>query len=155
MSAGEGDTKAKPMKLNKQLRASLGLGSALVLMLAVSGCASSGSRVTEERKFIQLHHVRNTGEELKLNKGDAIAMACTKCKTVLYARVDRPRNRFFVPLEHRHYCPGCKSTITVTGAGFSLKEEVKHTCEACGSDSVFCCATTPDAPPTAGMAPTK
>lgn len=115
------------MNPDKQLRASLGLGSALVLVLAVSGCASSGSRVTEERRFIPLHHVRNTGEELKLNKGDAIAMACTK------------------------YCPGCKSTITVTGAGFNLKEEIKHTCEACGSDSVFCCATNHDAPATEGM----
>ena len=48
-------------------------------------------------------------------------------------------------------CPGCKSTITVTGAGFDAKEEVKHTCEACGSGSVFCCATKHAAPSTEGM----
>jgi predicted RNA-binding Zn-ribbon protein involved in translation (DUF1610 family) len=76
-------------------------------------------------------------------------MVCTKCKTILYPK--SRGTRFAAPLEHRHYCPGYKSTITVTGAGFSLKEEVKHTCEACGSDSVFCCATMKDAPATEGM----
>ena len=126
-------------------------GFVLALAFVIAGCASSGPRVTEERKFIQLHHVANTGEELNLKKGDAMAMVCTKCKTVLYANVDKPRTRFLVPLEHRHYCLGCKSTITTTGAGFKLKEEVKHTCHLCGSDSVFCCATKGGAPPTEGM----
>jgi len=31
------------------------------------------------------------------------------------------------------------------------KEEVKHACEVCGSDSMFCCATMRQAPPTQGM----
>ena len=43
-----------------------------------------------------------------------------------------------ISLEHQHYCPGCKSTITITGRAFSPKEEIKHTCVACGDDSVFC-----------------
>ena len=139
------------MKTGNHIHTILSLSSMLVLALAVAGCVSPGPRVTEERKFIQLRHVANTGEELSLKKGDAIAMVCAKCKTVLYANVDRPRTRFFVPLEHRHYCPGCKSTITQTGAGFHLKEEVKHTCNACGEDSVFCCATMKDTPATQGM----
>lgn len=139
------------MKTKRLLLILFGLGSMLVLVVAVSGCASTSPRVTEERKFIQLHHVANTGDDINLKKGDAIAMVCTKCKTVLYADVNRPRTRFFVPLEHRHYCPGCKSTITQTGAGFTLKEEIKHTCDACGNDSVFCCATKRGALPTEGM----
>lgn len=139
------------MNTRNHLNTFINLSALLLLAVGVAGCASSGARVTEERKFIQLHHVANTGEALNLNKGDAIAMACTKCKTVLYANVEKPRTRFFVPLEHRHYCPGCKSTITVTGAGFNSKEEVKHTCGACGSDSVFCCATKREPVPTEGM----
>jgi hypothetical protein len=129
------------MKTKHNLLSKISLSALLLLAVSVAGCASSSPRVTEEREFIQLHHVANTGEALNLKKGDAIAMACTKCKTVLYANVEKPRTRFFVPLEHRHYCPGCNSTITTTGAGFNSKEEVKHTCAACGSDSVFCCAT--------------
>ncbi len=139
------------MKINKSLLTMLCVGSALVLALAVTGCASTRPRVTEERKFIQLHHVANTGDDLNLQKGDAIAMACAKCKTVLYANVDRPRTRFFAPLEHRHYCPGCKSVITTTRDGFRVTEQVKHTCENCGSDSVFCCATKRGTPMTEGM----
>jgi RNase P subunit RPR2 len=139
------------MKTKHNIFNKISLSALLLLAVGVAGCASSGPRVTEERKFIQLHHVANTGKALNLKKGDAIAMACTKCKTVLFANVERPRTRFFVPLEHRHYCPGCNSIITTTGAGFNLKEDVKHTCDACGSDSVFCCATKRESPPTANM----
>lgn len=127
-----------------------GLGALLTAAL-IAGCASSGPRVAEEQQFIQLHHVANTGEEVNLKKGDAVAMVCTKCKTVLYANIQKPYSRFVTPFEHRHFCPGCKSTITTTGSGFSAKEEVRHTCEACGSDSLFCCATTRPASPTSGM----
>jgi RNase P subunit RPR2 len=139
------------MKTTNHILTIIPLGSLAVLALLVTGCTSPRTHVTEERKFIQLHHVANTGADLNLKKGDAIAMACAKCRTVLYANVNRPRTRFFTPLEHRHYCPGCKSVITTTGAGFKWNEEVKHTCSSCGSDSVFCCATTRAARPTEGM----
>ena len=129
----------------------LGFALALMLVLTVVGCASSGPQVTQEQRFIRLHHVANTGAEANLKKGDAVAMVCTKCKTVLYADIHKPYSRFVTPFEHRHYCPGCKSTITITGVGFGSKEEVKHTCEACGSDSMFCCATKSEAAPTQGM----
>ena len=147
--------KGKNMKAMKSAATFASLSALALLALIALGCASSGDkprvRVYEEKQYIQLRHVPDTAAPLNLKKGDAIAMACTKCKTVLYASVDKPRTRFFTPLEHRHYCPGCKSTITVTGAGLKSKEEVKHTCDACGSASVFCCATNREAPPTAGM----
>ena len=139
------------MKDKNRTHPILNIGPPLLLLLAVVGCASSGPRITQEQKFIQLHHVANTGAEANLKKGDAVAMVCTKCKTVLYANLDKPHTRFVTPFEHRHYCPGCKSTITITGAGFNSKEEVKHTCEACGSNSMFCCATKREASPTQGM----
>lgn len=141
------------MKANaKQL---ITLGAAFVLSLAAVGCASSGDkssvRVVQEERFIPLHHVPNTSSDVNLRKGDTVAMACSKCKTVLVSTVGQPRNHFYIPLEHQHYCPGCKSTITIIGGGFSAKEEIKHTCEACGDDSVFCCATRRGASPTEGM----
>ena len=139
------------MKTKHNILSKISLSALLFLAVGVAGCASSGPRVTEERKFIQLHHVANTGEALNLKKGDAIAMVCTKCKTVLYVNLDKPYTRFVTPFEHRHSCPGCKSTITTMGAGLASKGEVKHTCEACGSDSMFCCATKPGSGPTKGM----
>lgn len=137
--------------MKSKLSVTLALSSAVGLALIMVGCTSSRTYVSEEKKFIPLYHVKNTADELNLNKGDAVAMACTKCKTVLYANVNKPRTRFFTPLEHRHYCPGCKSTITVTWSGLKSKQDVKHTCEACGDDSVFCCATATKAASTEGM----
>ena len=120
--------KGKVMKITRHVKHLAALAALLAVGLVVTGCASSGgkstTRVYEERKFIPLYHVKSTGDELNLNKGDAVAMACTKCKTVLFADVNRPRNRFFTPFEHRHFCPGCKSTITVTGRGFRATEQV-------------------------------
>ena len=143
------------MKTKRHIIQLVGGGALLALVLLVAGCASpsttTATRVYEERKFIPLYHVANTEDTVNFKKGDAIAMACAKCKTVLFADVNRPRNRFFTPFEHRHYCPGCKSTITVTGRGFKAKETVKHTCDSCGSESMFCCATTRSATPTEGM----
>jgi ribosomal protein L33 len=139
------------MITNDTLRAVIMVGVIPLAVLVLNGCATTGTRVVEENKFIQLHHVANTDDALHLKPGDAIAMACAKCKTVLYASVEKPRTKFFTPLEHRHYCPGCKSTITFTGAGFGMKQAVKHSCGACGSDSVFCCATQLGSGPTTGM----
>ncbi len=139
------------MKNKNPIYPTLGFGLALMLVVAVVGCASFRPQVTQEQKFIRLHHIATTGAEVNLKKGDAIAMVCTKCKTVLYADIQKPYNRFVTQLEHRHHCPGCQSTITTTGSGLNAKEEVRHTCEACGSDSMFCCATTRSASPTSGM----
>ena len=163
-------------RINKRIPASiLAVG---LLALVASGCASSPGktnvRVTEEKQYIQLRHVTDTSQLLNLKKGDAVAMACSKCKTVLYRSVTDSTPFFFQPplragvagsgyagwqreqssfhdWSQRHYCPGCKSTITTTGSWFNQKETIKHTCDARGDDSVFCCATTKDATPTGGM----
>ena len=128
------------------------LGLSFVLLLLVIGCASSRTYVTEEKKSIPLHHVKNTTDELDLTKGDAIAMACTKCRTVVSKAKSGLSRRFFRPLETRHYCPGCKSTITVTGLGLKSNQEIKHTCVGCGNDSVFRFATKRASAATQGMA---
>ena len=153
------------------------LSGALALTLLVTGCASARSRsttrVVEEKQYIQLHHVQDTAQPLDLKKGDAVAMVCSKCKTVWQHGVTSPllsfpyrywgrpgdpgywaweqQRRAFEDWSRRHYCPGCKSTVTITGTWLNRKETVKHTCEACGDDSVFCCATRKQAAVTKGM----
>lgn len=151
-------------------------GGALLAIAALAGCASpngkSAVRVTEEKQYIQPHHVRDTSQPVALKKGDAMAMACTQCRMV-YRPVINPATWPYPPLwgsdsarcfsgwqrerlpaqdwSQRHYCPGCKSTITTTGTWLNRKESVKHTCTACGDESLFCCATAKGAPPTGGM----
>lgn len=152
--------------------------AAIFLTLFASGCASTGDkprvRIYEEKQYIQLRHLPDTAARMNLQKGDATAMVCSKCKTVLYQRVSSPvtsfwyseyrerirndwagdrRRQAYENWRKRHFCPGCKSTITVTGNWLNGKETVKHTCDECGSDSVFCCATSKEALATEGMEP--
>lgn len=148
-----------------------------LLALLMAGCASSGAksrvRVTEEKGYIRLNHVQDAPLTSGLKKGDALAMVCSKCKTVWYQSPASAANPFFYPpplrqgivgdvgwqrqrwafhdWSHRHYCPGCKSTVTTTGTSKDRKETIAHTCNSCGDDSVFCCATQKDATPTEGM----
>ena len=127
----------------------LSLGAALLAVVVLAGCASSGGketvRVTEEKGYIQLHHVQDTSQPMDLKKGDATAMVCGKCKTVQYYRLTSPSSHFLYPggrpgspgywnwqqqrlayqdWSRRHYCPGCKSTITTTGTWLNRKETV-------------------------------
>lgn len=167
------------MKIKTSAIRILGTGGALLGIVVLTGCASSGGkptvRVTEEKQYIRLQHVQDTSRPLALKKGDAVAMACAKCKTVLYRPVTASTTSFYQPWTRsgpglpgsfsgwqreraamqdwstRHYCPGCKSTITATGTWFNQKETIKHTCASCGDASVFCCATGQDAAPTGGM----
>lgn len=127
-------------------------GLILALPLLVTGCASSRNYVLEEKEFIALHHLQNTADAPSSSKGDPVAMTCHKCRTVVSkASKSGLSRRFFKPLETRHYCPGCKSLITVAWSGFKSKQTIKHTCESCGDASVFCCATTRESSATEGM----
>lgn len=155
----------------------ISLGAALLLTLIAAGCATAGgkstARVTVEKKYIRLNHLADTSQQTALKKANAIAMACSKCKTVELSFVQAIRrqtpssyrssgtafsqNQGFLSAagpsnEARHYCPGCKSTITTTGSGKNKQETVKHTCQNCGDNSMFCCTTGHDASPTEGMA---
>src|SRR6266702_2997120 len=76
-------------------------------------------------------------------KGEKIAMACSKCRTVQVADVDRQKSflSWFEP-KTKHVCPGCGGTwgYVVYGKG-SRHGDYIHTCSKCGDKSVFCCAT--------------
>lgn len=165
------------MKAKKHVGPALGLGIATLLLVGVTGCASTGgkptTRIYEEKKYIRLHHVQDTSLAEHAETGEAIGMVCSKCKTVRsdalttswrhfgYPGWVRPtyagywvweqQQRAYEAWARRHYCPGCKSTISVTGRGKDRKETVKHTCANCGDTSLVCCATRMDSPPTEGM----
>jgi hypothetical protein len=78
-------------------------------------------------------------------KGENVAMACSKCKTVQVAEVDREKSflSWFKP-KTKHVCPGCGGHwgYVVYGKG-SRHGNYVHTCSKCGDKSVFCCATQP------------
>jgi hypothetical protein len=103
--------------------------------------------------------VRQTLNEIKtrrqaeaLKPGDAVAMVCAKCKSVMVHNVTTEKGHIkIMTVGEKHTCPGCNSTITVVGTGKGKHDEVRHTCAKCGDDSVFCCATKPGSGPTKGM----
>lgn len=150
-----------------------GLIAVSLLVFLASGCASSASRtgvrVTEERRYIQLSHLRDSSQAGQPKQGEKLAMACKKCKTVQsytpssgYFRFpsrqgiagDAGRQQRGWALQNstpRHYCPGCRSVVTTTGTGKDQNTVVQHSCAKCGDLSISCCATTPESTPTPGM----
>jgi hypothetical protein len=109
--------------------------------------------------MMMLNKVETKEQADALKPDDTMAMVCAKCKTVYTTRVKQGvkgaqllmANNQTTELVGTHACAGCGGTWTITGVGKDAKSELKHSCTACGDDSGFCCATTPDAKPTKGM----
>lgn len=143
--------------------------TAIFLTLSGSGCASTGDnprvRIYEEKQYIQFSHLQNTVQNADPTKAQATKMACRKCKTVLYypyvspfaprwyfERREQMRNdwagetRANQSPQYRHHCPGCKSTIKVTGHWLTRrKESISHTCNTFEEEPSSCCASLPAA----------
>jgi hypothetical protein len=103
-------------------------------------------------KVLMMKQIKTPAEADALKTGDSITMVCSKCKSVMLHNVSTEKGHIQVmTVGSKHMCPGCDSTITVVGTGKGKHDEVKHTCEKCGNDSVFCCATKPGTGATIGM----
>ena len=105
--------------------------------------------------MVMLTHLNTQAQAGELKPGDSIAMVCSMCKSVMVHNVTTDKGHIKVmTVGEKHLCPGCDSTITTVGTGKGPKgahSEVKHVCEKCGPESVFCCATKPGSNPTEGM----
>ncbi len=86
--------------------------------------------------------IRSAQQAQAVPKGAKVAMACSKCKTVQVADVDRQKGflSWFEP-KTKHLCPGCGGTWGIVGSGKHFQGHYVHTCSKCGAKSVFCCAT--------------
>ncbi|MDD5140605.1 MAG: hypothetical protein PHY43_10145 [Verrucomicrobiales bacterium] len=112
--------------------------------------------------LMMLNHITTIKEANAVKPDDTFAMVCGKCKTVYVTRVKQGTKGAQLlmgpaPTEliGTHACAGCGGTWTITGVGKGATTELKHSCSACGDDSGFCCATTPNAKPTKGMGTDK
>jgi hypothetical protein len=102
--------------------------------------------------LLMLHQINTPTQAEELKPGDSIAMVCTKCKSVMTQNVTTEKGHIkLMTVGEKHLCSGCGSTVTVVGTGKNAKDVVKHVCDKCGSDSMFCCATTPGGDATKGM----
>jgi hypothetical protein len=97
-------------------------------------------------------HIETLADVEAIQPGDSIAMACAKCKTITVTLVTQDtKNKTKLLGGEKHLCPGCNSTIEVVGDKAHNHQVIKHVCKVCGSESAFCCVTTPGSDPTKGM----
>ena len=141
---------------NKSLIAAL----ASIALLSFAGPAQAQYKPTGDDGIAASPKVRQMLNEIKtreqaeaLKPGDTIAMVCAKCKSVMIHNVTTQKGHIkIMTVGEKHLCPGCNTYIKVAGGGkLGAKDEVKHVCEKCGDDSVFCCATKPGSGSTKGM----
>jgi hypothetical protein len=136
-----------------------GMGAALALALAVSlpftGRAAEPMKPMKGAQMLMMKPITTQAQAEELKPGDSIAMVCSMCKSVMLHNVTTEKGHIKVmTVGEKHLCPGCSSTITTVGTGkgpSGAHNEVKHVCEKCGTESVFCCATKPGAGATEGM----
>ena len=145
------------MKLSTIMRSTLCVAAALALSLGTVSNALAADVKTARggaSELMNLKPITTRAEAEALKPGDAIAMACTKCKSIMVHNVTKERGQGaakVMTVGEKHLCPGCNSYIETVGRGKQAKDEVRHVCEKCGDDSVFCCATKPGSGATKGM----
>lgn len=132
--------------------------STIILAVAAATWLPGSARAEDMKPMKGAEHLMmlnsiTTPEQVEaLKPGDTIAMACPKCKTIIVEKVTTEKGHIkLVTPGENHLCSGCNTYIVTVGVGKNAKNELKHVCKACGSDSVFCCATSPEAKPTKGM----
>lgn len=92
-----------------------------------------------------LSHITTRAEAEALKPGDAIAMACSKCKHVMLHHVTQDQSHLkLLTIGEKHKCV-CDGIVTVvgTGKGNGKHEDVNLVCSNCGDDAMFICATKP------------
>ena len=102
--------------------------------------------------LMMLNKITTPEQAEALKPGDTIAMACPKCQTIIVERVTTEKGhiKLTTPGE-KHLCSGCQTSIVTVGTGRTAHNVLKHVCNTCGSEDVFCCATSTNAVPTKGM----
>jgi hypothetical protein len=103
--------------------------------------------------LMMLNHITTQAQVDALKPGDSIAMVCSKCKTVSteFVTKESKGNVTLMTPGETHLCPGCGSVVKVVGVGKGASAQINHVCTMCGSDSMFCCATSTNSAPTTGM----
>ena len=110
--------------------------------------------LAQEKGAHKLLPLRHAEDLQQVEAGDTIIMSCPKCKDT-YATVATKSFKGMQAEEIKtvvqHLCPTCSTTIKTEGSGRNAKNQLVHTCNTCGSQSVSCCLMKKDGGPTTGM----
>ena len=142
--------KTKHNLLNK-ISLSSGFAVALAFALWTPSTVQAAPELKGYERSLQMQGINTLAQAEALKPDDTIAMVCAKCKSVVIETVTLEKDHIkHFTSGYKHLCPGCNSYITVVGVGHYSKNEVTHTCGACGDGSAFCCATKPSSGATKG-----
>ena len=148
------------------------LSAGVAIAIAMSAWLPTAASAADETKPMKpmkagehqmMLGIKTKQEVDALKTDDSVAMVCAKCKTVWVSRVKQGAKGAQLLMEGRepkeligtHACASCNSTLTVVGVQKGAHTELKHSCNACGDDSAFCCATKPGSGTTKGMVKEK
>ena len=94
-----------------------------------------------EKGATRLMRLKAPEDLQKLEVGDVIVMTCAKCKDT-YTQVVEKTFKAVKPEEIKtiaiHLCSSCNTKIVTKGVGKQAKDELVHTCKACGSEDISC-----------------
>ncbi len=116
-----------------------------LVIIAIPSQAQDYSKSSKEWNRKTFKKVETVKEIEDLPKETEIAMACPKCKsvTILVKKelATKPGHGTVEESLTVDPCPGCGGKITTKHSG---KETIMvHTCNKCGDESPYCCATKP------------
>jgi len=140
------------MTKKTNLVSTISLTSGLAITLALAAWWSVAAQAADEKhdahqghQVAHMNHITTQAEAEALKPGDALAMACSKCKHVMVQHVTKDSAHVkLMTIGEKHKCV-CGGTVTVvgTGKGKGKSEEVNQVCSKCGDDAMFVCATKP------------
>ena len=144
-------------QLHIGLLAAVFMASVFSLSVQAQNDFKQGGRTwLKKQQTIRLHSLKTQEDVDALDSNAMIAMSCAKCKTVTVTYLKSVgKNKSILVPGTKHLCPGCETEITFTGHGKGKERVLKHSCQACGDESMFCCATKPGDGPTEGMKSNK
>ena len=112
----------------------------IALILALSSFAAQG----QGRSGGTMRSLKTKKEAESVPKEAVVAMACSKCQTILVKDNDDKKGFLsWFTADTEHACPGCKGKIKFRrrADGKSTRRTYVHTCSNCGDESAFCCTT--------------
>ena len=111
-----------------------------------------GIAASPKVRSMMMKPITSPADVAGLKDGDMVAMACSKCKTIMVTHVNTEKGHIktatTVPAD---MCPGCEQKFTVVGEGKEKHNVVTHVCKKCGSTDAFCCVMKKNSEATKGM----
>ncbi len=127
--------KDKNMKITKTLITVLA-GLTLIVVTVGAQTANNGIVASPKLREMMSYQDRTAAQPVV-----AAPHSCPMCQDEYTTRVDTTARGAIKPTVTvlTHLCPGCETTVSVTGRGKAAQSEVAHKCATGGIEPADCC----------------